>query len=976
MKKIFITIICAILLVASNLPFATTVDASTSIADIKSSTTKDKAARWAVEKGVMSLTNNRFNKNVVMTEQELVSAFAKLDKNYVYSTTNNDMMYNHYTELNIPLKGSLDRAKRNSSITRSDFAIIYAAMFGLDLSEKQAVRYLYLNEITTGTTKAKTFESYNAAKKLTRGEAAVFLYRMNSKKKNLRVEGLAAKASGKDNARITLPASFFENNSGDVELELGKPDTNDSPGNIEETLKEIQKLEVENEALIANGVDTTRVSIKFKNSYGEDVDYLQSLQFKVTSKYNMSDIVAADAAADSYVKIATTPNASLASTIYSDGGDLTFYVTAPKATKSYRDVIYVELVNNNDPAYATFKNKRIEIPIQYAPQAELRVSYDVYDAFTADYVGGGEVEEEKWAVLPSTIPPGVVNIYGLDVDEKTFNVTTGTQASGGLVVGYEGATVSLAGYEISEYLFEQIVQNYFNNNELSLSTLNLIMSSDINGNAAYDIPFSVVPAEFTSKFASGDPQQYAVLAYVVSLLPSSINDFSMSYYDSVKKIQTLFNSIPESAVNNTPGLTALKTPISGLVQLADTEYKNQTDAQKAKEDSHTKVKVSLVAPGGQIITNYRGTAIIEYNGVRQEVMFNTNTTNPLTETGHAGAAVAIFDGLKYGETEVKVTLPRYEGDLRYENLLNSIYNTPKTEKIIATAPLDDRACIMFSEVAVVVDSSGSMNKYDPTNDVSRKAKELINKMEADPTIAVSYNNSAELEKKGSKDTVLALGTGLFSQKKRNGATSMKEGVRTAINNFSTIGDRSVKKAIIIISDGKTRNSDASEIINLANANDIEVHTITVGDRTDSNYEFMKRLADETDGSFAQATSVKELAAAFQMVYDEVVCSFTSSSEVCKSVDLFEQAAVVIGMTKVDMFSEVNANCTDIKAIKVRFITGGGEVLVELDAIGNNFYDISYPKYNLTNVDLRNEVEFVAYDDEGNEAQVKKVRVQY
>ena len=977
MKKVIVTILCAILLFASNAPFAIQVEASTRIADVKTSSEKDKAARWAVKEGIIKLaSNNRFNKNGVVTERELLTAFAKLDGNYAYSTTNTDMMYNHYSELNIPLKGALNRAKRSSAVTRGDFAVVYAAMLGLDLAEVQAVRYLYLNEITTGTTKAKTFASYNASNKLTRGDAAVFLHRMYKKKKNLRVEGLGAAAKGSDNARITIPVGFLPNNSGDVDLELGKPDTNDSPGNLEQAIKEIQSVDVEKDELIANGVDVTRVSIDFKNSFGEEIDYLQSLQFKVTSKYNNSNVVGTNEDADSYVKISTNPMAATTSTVFSDGGDLSFYVTAPKATKSYRDVIYVELINNDSPAFASYKNKRIEIPIQYAPQAELRVSYEVYDAFTADYVGGGIEEQEKWAILPSSIPPGIVNIYNMDRDEKTFNVTTNTAASGGLVVGYEGATLSIAGHRISEYLFESIVQQYFTNNEQNLSTLSVIMSADVNGNAAYDLPFSVVPNRYTSMFSSGDPAEYAVIAYLVSLLPSSINEFSMAYYDSVKKIQTLFGAIPDSTINNVPGLTALKTPISGLVQLADTEYQNQLDAQKAKQTSHTKVKVSLVAPGGQIITNYRGPVVIEYNGVRQQVMFSTNTTNPLNNTGHAGTAVAIFDDLTYGETKVNVTLPHYAGDTRYEKLLNSLYNTTQIESIIATTPLDDRACVSFTEVAVVVDASGSMSKYDPNNEVGRMAREIIEKMEADPTIAVSYNEKATLEKKGNKDQVLSLGQGLYSLQNRGGATSMKEGVRTAINNFSTIGDRSVKKAIVIISDGFTRNSDASEIINLAKINDIEIHTITLGKQSDSNFAFMKRLANETDGSFAHASGALQLAAAFQVIYDKVICSFASSTEVCKNTNMFEQASVVIGLREVDMFSLLNANCTHIKAVKVRFVSGGADVLIELKPIGNNYFDLAYPKYNLANIDLRNEVEFIAYDAEGKEVQSKKVQVQY
>ena len=973
MKKFIVALLCTILLFASNSAFIIDAEAA-QIRDIQKSDSQYTAAVWAVDKGVLTLsTGNKFNKNTVMTEASLLTAFAKLDKDYPY-TYSTDMIYNYYSELHIPLKGAYDKSKRNAAVTRGDFAIIYAAMFGLDLSEVQAVRYLYLNEITTGTSGNKTYDSYNANKKLTRGETAVFLYRM-AKKKTLRVEGLTQAAKGADNSRITIPSGFLKNKNDDITVDLGKPGTSVTPGNIESVMKEVQKIDLDKSSLIANGSDYARVSIKLKNSFGEEIPYTESLQFKVTSKYNNSDVVANSADADSYVKITSNPGNAAAATVYSDGGDVTFYVTAPKTTKSYQDTIYIELINNNANAYATFKNKRIEVPIQYAPEAELRVTYDIYDAYTADYVGGGNEQQEKWAILPSSIPPGVVSIYDLDVDEKTFKVTTGTAATGGLVVGYEGAKLTLAGNEVSEYLFEKIVQQYFRENALNLPTLSLIMGSDINGNAAYDLSFSIVPNSFINEFSSGDPEEYAVIAYLVSLLPSSINEFSMAYYDSVKKIQTIFGSIPDSTVNNVPGLTKLKTPISGLVQLADTEYKNQVDAQKAKQTSHTKIKVSLVAPGGQVITNYKGPVIIEYNGVRQQVLFSTNTTNTLTGTGHAGTAVAIFDDLIYDESKVKVTLPYYAADTRYAKLFNNLYDTPQTTSIFATRPIDDRACLMFSEVAVVVDSSISMNKYDPNNEVGRVAKELIKKMEADPTIAVRFDKAGTLEKKGKAENVLSLDQGLFSQQNRKGGTSIYQGVQTAVNHFESIGDNSVKKAIIIISDGLTSNSEVSRMINLANANNIELHTITLGDQAEAGKQLMERLASETGGINAHATDYKRLSTAVQIVYDKVICSFTSSNEVCSNINVFEQAAMTIYPKVVGLTAEVNANCTKVASVQIHLYAGSADLVLDLQPMGHNYFELYYNINSLSSFNLENEVDFIALDAEGNEMYRHAVKVQ-
>ena len=92
---------------------------------------------------------NNFLPTGQIAEQEVVSIFSKLDKNYSLSN-NINVAYTFYSDFYLPLQGMNVTSNRSKTITRGEFAHIYAAFKGLDLDEPQAVQYLYVNEISTG----------------------------------------------------------------------------------------------------------------------------------------------------------------------------------------------------------------------------------------------------------------------------------------------------------------------------------------------------------------------------------------------------------------------------------------------------------------------------------------------------------------------------------------------------------------------------------------------------------------------------------------------------------------------------------------------------------------------------------------------------------------------------------------------------------------------------------------------------------
>lgn len=291
------------------------------------------------------------------------TVFAKLDQTYHLDTENRDIFYSYYKELNLPIFGANSIVRRNASISRGQFAQLYAAVNGLDLSEIQAVQYLYMNELTTGTTGKRTYADYKASRNLTRGELAAFMYRINQQGK-IAIEGLASAPAGNDNNKITLPANFGgEPNDGTVIIPTVPGENTDDKTSSPETNGSVKRVDIANEELIANGVDSSLISIELRDSYGNEIPYDESLQFRVTSQAG--------------AKISTSSEGNRENTVTTDGPDLNVFVTAPALTNTVVDTIRFEMVNPSDKYY-TYRNQPIEVSIRYVPKPELRISYELF----------------------------------------------------------------------------------------------------------------------------------------------------------------------------------------------------------------------------------------------------------------------------------------------------------------------------------------------------------------------------------------------------------------------------------------------------------------------------------------------------------------------------------------------------------------------------------------------------------------------
>lgn len=108
------------------------------------------------------------------------------------------------------------------------------------------------------------------------------------------------------------------------------------------------------------------------------------------------------------------------------------------------------------------------------------------------------------------------------------------------------------------------------------------------------------------------------------------------------------------------------------------------------KDRYTKVMVTLVRPGGEIITDYQGTVKIKFDGVEKTASFVTNTSDYLNHTGSPGTAVAYFDSVIYGKSKAEATLvnkidPRYATilkDFKDKTIQKEIFTNPYFSKML------------------------------------------------------------------------------------------------------------------------------------------------------------------------------------------------------------------------------------------------------------------------------------------------------
>lgn len=149
-----------------------------------------ESVQWAVEVGlVKGYTDGTYRPKNEITEQEFVSILARFtykgDLTQLESPSGShwaEGYYNYLSEYGLTLKGYNDLKMRNITLNRGDIARLVAQKNGFNLTERQAIYYMYENDLSNGLISGElTFESYGADKAVTREQIPAFFKRLAEK---------------------------------------------------------------------------------------------------------------------------------------------------------------------------------------------------------------------------------------------------------------------------------------------------------------------------------------------------------------------------------------------------------------------------------------------------------------------------------------------------------------------------------------------------------------------------------------------------------------------------------------------------------------------------------------------------------------------------------------------------------------------------------------------------------------------------
>ncbi|NLU09959.1 MAG: S-layer homology domain-containing protein [Tepidanaerobacter acetatoxydans] len=157
--------------------------------DVENSHWGIEAIKWGVEEGlVKGYEDGTFRPDIQVSEAEFATIVARYventDKEKLKIAGHNHWSDNIYEELKkweIPLKGYNDNKARDTGLSRGEVARVVAAKYGLNLNERQAVYFMYENDLTYGMIPGEmTFNSYNVDAALNRVMAVEFMRKLNS----------------------------------------------------------------------------------------------------------------------------------------------------------------------------------------------------------------------------------------------------------------------------------------------------------------------------------------------------------------------------------------------------------------------------------------------------------------------------------------------------------------------------------------------------------------------------------------------------------------------------------------------------------------------------------------------------------------------------------------------------------------------------------------------------------------------------
>ncbi|WP_158553410.1 VWA domain-containing protein [Peribacillus saganii] len=453
--------------------------------DVKADHWAYPSIEWAANKGLVNgYKNGTYGPQKVLTEAEFIAMLIRYDcspyKGSLSARPGEHWAsgnYRYFSEKNIPLRGYFNNTIRDSAISRGQVARIVAAIDGKDLTEPYAVQYMYMENLSSGMTGKKDYKDYGVTKYLTRAEAAVFLDRL-SKSISCSFSGLSGPADGSDNDLYTpLPLHFM----GDETVYFPAPE---SPPVVPQPQSAIDSrladLDIEKETLIANGVDSSFITLMLKDCYGNPISNDESLSFQVTSKVGAS--IEGDWEGKGPSSFEGAQVQALSTWTNTDGPELTVAVTAPKSSRAQKDTLSFKVDSYSENRNMSCYRNPVTVPLQYEPKAELRLEIETdTDKETNNTLSADGVETAR--ISATIVRPGGQTITGFN-GRVRFRSAYGASLSSQEVRFSNGvASTTLTSIRssqpITDQIFAEIVQSDSRYRDIVAPLLNQSHSTEV-----------------------------------------------------------------------------------------------------------------------------------------------------------------------------------------------------------------------------------------------------------------------------------------------------------------------------------------------------------------------------------------------------------------------------------------------------------------------------------------------------------------
>lgn len=174
-------------------------------------------------------------------------------------------------------------------------------------------------------------------------------------------------------------------------------------------------------------------------------------------------------------------------------------------------------------------------------------------------------------------------------------------------------------------------------------------------------------------------------------------------------------------------------------------------------------------------------------------------------------------------------------------------------------------------IVMLLDTSDSMKVSDPSSQLFQAASDVVGKMDSDMQIAViTFNDRTEvlqplvqLSDQSVKDTVIAK---LQNHPGPSGGTQIGKALQTALEQLQTTGQLSPNSTVVLMSDGYS-NVDLPKALEPYKQANMHIHTVGMSQIDADGTYLLKRISEETGGTYFNVDHAEELTGIFGQIYD-------------------------------------------------------------------------------------------------------------